>query len=180
MIQPIASHKLYVTRTKYMNVIALSGYRDPVRALILAKSWGNIMASRDLGNLIWQLTPFAQVPADYIIPVPLHWTRYARRGFNQAQEIGLILAQNRKIEMIDLLTRIKRTKFQKTLSAKERHVNVNRAFKLSVDKIDKFAHKHLVLVDDLMTTGSTLIEAGRTLLNLKPASITVVVAARVV
>jgi ComF family protein len=163
-----------------MKVIALSAYRDPVRVLILAKRWSDIHAGAKLGQLVWDHTHFSSTPADYIIPVPLHWSRYTSRGFNQAEQMARVLATKKEIPMVKILKRVKKTAFQADLSAPERQANVKDAFELVCSDVERFRNKHLVLVDDLLTTGSTIKSAARELLVLKPASITVVVAARVV
>lgn len=180
MVRPIVSCPVSLTKTKTVAVHAISDYRDPIRSLILAKRWSDIIASKQLGQLVWDLTIFKYLPADYLIPVPLHWTRFAKRGYNQAQEMGRVMAHNRGIPMIPLLRRIKKTKFQAGLTADERESNVGAAFALAVKDYQRFQGKHLVLVDDVLTTGSTIKSAARRLFELQPASITVIVAARVV
>lgn len=180
MMRPIVSIAMPLTQTRSMKVIALSAYQDPVRVLILAKRWSDIQAGAHLGQLIWDHTNFRAMQADYIIPIPLHWSRYAKRGFNQAEQIARVLANNKGIPMVKVLKRVKKTAFQADLSAPERQANVKDAFELICSDIEKFRNKHLVLVDDLLTTGSTIKSAAHELLLLKPASITVVVAARVV
>ena len=180
MIRPIVSGSIQLTRTRSMKVIALSAYRDPIRPLILAKRWSDINAGSQLGSLLWDLSIFRTVPADYIIPIPLHWSRYARRGFNQADQMARVLAHNRGIPMVHMIKRVKKTKFQAGLSANERQSNVQEAFELVNQDLGRYRNKHLILVDDLLTTGSTIKAAAQVLLVAKPASITIVVAARVV
>lgn len=180
MVRPVVSTALPLTQTRSMKVIALSAYRDPVRVLILAKRWSNIHASLQLGQLIWDHTNFRTTPVDYIIPVPLHWSRYSSRGFNQAEQMARVLAKNKGVPMVNVIKRVKKTKFQAGLTAPERQVNLKEAFELVTPDVERYRNKNLVLVDDLLTTGSTIKAAARVLLALKPASITVVVAARVV
>ena len=163
-----------------MKVIALSAYRDPIRRLILAKRWSDIQAGAQLGQLLSDNTTWRNTAADYIIPVPLHWSRYARRGFNQAEEMARVMAHNKSIPMVKLVKRVKKTKFQAGLSAPQRQSNVQEAFELTEQNIERYRNKHLVLVDDLLTTGSTIKATARVLLQVKPSAITVVVAARVV
>jgi len=177
-IRPIVSTSLSLTRNYAIPVVAIADYCDPLRSLILAKHRSDIIASRYLGQLIWQLTHIKSVPADYIIPVPLHWTRYAWRGFNQAEEIAHTLARKRKIPVIHAVRRIKKTHFQARLSAQHRHANVDNAFVLNTSKPERYYNKHLIIVDDLMTTGATLQSLAKILRILKPASIIAVVACR--
>ncbi len=180
LIKPITSSSLEINTTYTMKVFAASDYKDPIKSLILAKSSSNIVASKHLGNLIWDLTHVASLDFDYIIPVPLHWTRFAKRGFNQAEEMAKVLAEKSGKPMALVLQRAKRTPFQSKVLVQERIGNVADAFALKTLDRGLYAGKHLLIVDDLSTTGSTLKFAARELARLKPASITAVVAARVV
>lgn len=180
MVRPIVSCPLMITKSKQVPVHAISDYRDPIRSLILAKRWSDIIASRQLGQLVCDLTIFKYVEADYLIPIPLHWTRFARRGFNQAEEMGRVMARYRGIPLVHALKRVKKTQFQAGLSATERETNVQEAFEFNLKDIQRFQGKHLILIDDVFTTGSTVKSAARVLFELKPASVSVIVAARVV
>ncbi len=178
-IDPIVSVQIPITKTKSMAVIAVSDYQEPLKSLILAKSWGDIVASNQLGQLIWQMTYFKQMPCDFLIPIPLHWMRYAKRGYNQAEEIARVLAAYKNVPVTTILKRVKHTPFQSSLAHDKRMGNVKEAFALKNSDLTIYQNKHLVLVDDLMTTGSTLVSAAKVLLPLHPQSITAVVVARV-
>lgn len=180
LIKPITSGSVVINSTYTMKVFAISDYKDPIKSLILAKSSSNIIASKHLGNLLWHLTHVATLDFDYIIPIPLHWTRFAKRGFNQAEEMAKVLAEKSGKPVQQLLQRAKRTPFQSKVLVHERIGNVADAFVLKKLNKNFYVGKHLLLIDDLSTTGSTLRFAARELARLKPASITAVVAARVV
>ncbi len=81
---------------------------------------------------------------------------------------------------IDALKRSKRTPFQSVLNSSARMANVADAFVLKKGNASLFKDKHILLIDDLLTTGSTIRACAKKLYELKPASITVVVAARVI
>ncbi len=181
-IQPVVSLSLPVTQRSVIPVFAVGAYRDILRRLICAKHTGNQLAGTYLGDLVWYRTPLAQLECDYIIPVPLHWTRRFVRGFNQTDEMAQALSRKSGKPVAHLLQRAKRTVFQTSLSAPDRQANLADAFLLSRTALQdsRYAGKHLVLVDDLMTTGATLRTACQQLLKLKPASIVCVVAARTV
>ena len=181
-IKPIASHKLYITKRKHIIVHALSSYNPLLRPLILQKRVNNAMGSYDLAQLIWDRTQFRNISCDYIVPVPLHWTRKMRRGFNQAEEIGLFLAKKRRVSICQLVTRFKKTCYQADLPVKQRAQNVSEAFQLQCREQDKsqYRGKHFVIIDDLMTTGNTLKFVAQELLKLKPASISAFVACRAI
>lgn len=178
-IERVVSLSLSLTSTIVMPVHAVGAYQDPLRSLILSKNFGNRAACKQLGSLVWEETLLRQVPFDYVVPIPLHWTRYARRGYNQAEVIARELALLSGCKMSNALRRIRRTPFQAGLNVAERGVNVHAAFTLA-PSAQELAGKHIVLVDDLATTGSTLKEAGKVLLHAQPASIIAVVVCRVV
>ncbi len=177
-ISPVVSHEIEVTKTKRMRVLAVGRYEDPLRALILAKSSSQQIASVQLGKLIWHMSNLSNIPFDYIVPIPLHWTRYAWRGYNQAQEIARVIARESNKPMLNLLKRKKRTPYLTYYAADARSEKMKEVF--IVRNNADMRGKHLLLVDDVMTTGATLKEAARELWKCKPASITAVVVARVV
>lgn len=179
-IQPIVSILLPITSTKSMKVLAISDYQNPLKRLILAKQYGKRVSAKQLGDLIWQMTYIQKTAFDVIVPIPLHWSRYAWRGYNQAEEIGHALAAKSKKPLVNLLYRSQWTPFQSTLNKKERVKNIHHIFAIRNSDKELYRDKHILIVDDLLTTGSTMRETARTLLALRPASITGVVACRVV
>jgi ComF family protein len=179
-IHPIVSTAIAVTATCPMTVLAVSAYQEPLKGLILSKSRSYIVGSNQLGHLVWELTNIRNMPCDYLVPIPLHWTRFAKRGYNQAEEMARVVSQYNGKPVANILKRVKRTQFQAALAHQERADNVAEAFELVASDMSIYKDKHLVLVDDLMTTGATLRVAARELMKLKPASITAVVACRVV
>jgi len=183
-IKPIVSLIVPLTGKHQMTVFAVSAYQDPVKNLMLKKFSQDIVASKQLGNLMIQMSSISDVSIDYIVPIPLHWTRYARRGFNQAQEMACVVALNLKRPVINFLKRNKRTTFQSKLSVEERQENVKNAFvpawRYKRFNRDLLLDKNILLIDDLCTTGSTLKSAAKALLEFKPKSITALVACRAV
>jgi len=161
-----------------MKVFAVSDYKPPLRNLVLSKSGGHIAASAQLGQLIWEKTVISHQSIDYWIPVPLHWSRFARRGYNQADEIAKILAQKSGKPRAHIIKRVTRRPFQSHVAQSDRKANVKNAFQLCGD-LRQYYNKHVVIVDDVVTTGATLKEVGKQLLSLKPASLSAVVACRV-
>ena len=160
--------------------MAVAAYDEPLKTLILAKSWSDILACSQLGQLMWEQTYFKHMPCDYLVPIPLHWMRFAKRGYNQAVEIAQYIAQHKKVTVADIIARTHNTPFQSSLAYDKRLENVKHVFSVRADDSEKYYNKHIVLVDDLMTTGSTLVAAAKVLLPLKPASINALVACRVV
>lgn len=179
-IKPIVSHTLSITKTYSVRVFALSAYVNPIRQFILAKHSSNRRASVLLGRLIVERLADVQQKYDVVVPIPLHWTRYARRGYNQATVMGQVIAKAYQIECTELLRRKKMTSYQAGLAPFKRITNMHEAFVVDQRYGEQYKGKHILLVDDVMTTGITLIEASKQLRKLQPASITVIVAARVV
>jgi len=174
---PIASVPFRVTATKNVMVHAACKYEEPVRALVVKKRTGSVSGSYALAELIWQKTVFKNISCDVIVPVPLHWKRLLVRGFNQAREMGELLAHKKKCACVELLKRVKSTAYQADLPVNLRAANVQDAFVLK-RVAQQYCGKNIVLLDDVMTTGSTLRGAAKLLLQLKPASLTIVVACR--
>jgi len=180
IIVPVVSSTLFVTETKKIKVFAISDYKDPVRFLILTKKYSDIVSSRQLGQLIWDMTYLKNVSFDFIVPIPLHWTRFAKRGFNQAHEMAKRIALNSGKPALQVLKRSKKTKFQSTLKKAMREQNLKNSFVVVQKYAEHIQGKHILIVDDLLTTGATVRCAARELYKLKPASITLAVACRVV
>ncbi len=179
MIRPVVSTSIPIGKQYSLTIHAIAEYREPLRPLILAKGWSDIIAAYQLGELMWQHTNFKNIPADYLIPVPLHWTRFAWRGYNQAEEMAKVLGAKRNIPVATIVRRVKKTRFQSSLSAEDRQRNVAEAFVLTDNDENLYRGKHLVLVDDLYTTGATIRETAKALTALKPASMAAVVPCRV-
>lgn len=99
-----------------------------------------------------------------IVPIPLSRNRMRQRGFNQAELIAEEVGRRMELPVHrDLLLRIRDTKAQKALNDEERKNNLKRAFKTKTNKVQL---NHILLIDDIYTTGSTMNEAA---LELKRA-----------
>ena len=117
--------------------------------------------------------------ADLILPVPLHRRRLRERGFNQAVLLGRPLARGWRIPLVvDNLKRIRWTEPQVTLSAAEREANVRGAFALADPP--GVRGKTILLVDDVYTTGSTVLECSRVLRRAGAAAVYVITVARAI
>jgi ComF family protein len=110
--------------------------------------------------------------ADALVPVPLHWIRQYRRGFNQAEE----LARGVGLPLVDALRRSRRTVTQTDLPEAQRLANVSGAFRLRRNV--RITGQVLVLVDDVSTTGATLDACARVLLAGGAAEVRALTAAR--
>ncbi len=115
-------------------------------------------------------------PIGALVPVPLHSARFREREFNQADVLAELLAQRTGTPLLRALTRIRYTTTQTRLDRHERMENLRNAFR--VHHSAAVQNRHLVLVDDVFTTGSTVDECARVLRAAGAASVRVVTVAR--
>ena len=141
-------------------------YEYPVDRLVaLAKFQARTDAARLLGDLLAvhlraQQSAGLLDPPDLLIPVPLHRLRLARRGFNQALEIALPVAADLGLPLkTDICRRIQHTREQTTLSGAARHRNTRDAFRATRN----LSGCHIAIIDDVVTTGSTVGAIARVL-----------------
>lgn len=99
--------------------------------------------------------------ADVIVPVPIHWTRFVTRGYNQAGRMGEGMAEILGIPLKYEVEVVHRHRTQTHKTAAERATAVKGIFKLKSDY--GLAGKHVLLIDDVCTTGATLHECARVL-----------------
>ena len=118
-------------------------------------------------------------PGALLVPVPLHWTRLWRRGFNQAALLAQAVGRLAAVEIaVDALIRVKATRLSKGLGRKARADNVRGAFR--VRRREAVSGRDIVLVDDVLTTGATADACARHLRRAGARSVTVLTWARVV
>jgi len=115
-------------------------------------------------------------PFDAFVPVPLHATRFRERDFNQAEVLANLLAKRTGQPVIKALKRIRYTTTQTRLDRAQRMENLRNAFR--VRHASAVQSRHLILVDDVFTTGSTVEECARVLQEAGAASVRVVTVAR--
>lgn len=113
---------------------------------------------------------------DAVVSVPLHRLRRREREFNQAEILGRELAREQNWEFCDVLERVRYTVTQTHFDRRTRMRNLRGAFKLR--KGAAVRGKRLLLVDDVLTTGSTLDECARVLLEAQARSVHALTVAR--
>ena len=119
-----------------------------------------------LGRFLAEAPHFRDV--DAVIPVPLHWMRRWRRGYNQAGILAREIATALGVPCLSgVLRRIRRTRTQTRLSVGDKAENVRTAFRLGRTLPEGISH--VLLVDDVFTTGATLNACYRVLRNAYPA-----------
>lgn len=114
---------------------------------------------------------------DVLIPIPLHWSRQIQRGYNQADTLARRLARRcRSVSVEYPIVRLKNTSAQTQVrSAADRAANLRFAFGLIDGR--SISGKRVALVDDVVTTGSTLKAAARAVREASPASISAIAVA---
>jgi ComF family protein len=119
--------------------------------------------------------------ADVIVPVPLHRWRLLARRYNQSALLAQALAKRSGKDCIaDVLVRVRATGTQGQKGFRERHRNVRGAFAVNPKRAGQVQGKTVVLVDDVYTSGATIEECAKTLLNGGAARVHVLTLARVV
>ncbi|WP_339890794.1 ComF family protein [Neptuniibacter pectenicola] len=158
----------------FTHVDALFLYKFPIDHFI-----GKIKYSgktQYIGHLAELLSTHGSLPihADALVPVPMHRFNLYKRGFNQAELLALELGKkfNMNVET-RLLKKTQLTRRQMTLTRDERLKNQHNVFKCIAPP-----HRHIVLVDDVMTTGATLDAAAQTLLSAGAERVDAIVLAR--
>ncbi len=125
--------------------------------------------SRMLGERLSASPLFGDV--DLVVPVPLHWTRRWKRGYNQAAVIaGEVATRLGARHCPHLLVRKRRTETQTVLSVDQKKLNVAGAFTIS-KKAKQWRPRHILIVDDVMTTGATIAECHSALREVFPTSV---------
>ncbi len=118
---------------------------------------------------------------DWLIPVPLHYQRLARRGFNQAAWLAQGIGRKTgTLTLVDGLSRKRNTVSQGGLTARQRYRNVAGAFEVRKSRAARIKGATVTLVDDVYTTGSTLAACTKALKQAGAARVNVLVLARVV
>jgi competence protein ComFC len=168
-------------RTTYFDA-AVAAYRGRgiVRAIIHEFKYGRQMHLRHLiaGWLRAALDDerLRDISFDLIVPVPLHPARQRERGFNQAGLLAELLSVETSIASKRLLKRIRYTTTQTALDRSERMENLHNAFRLR--KNADVRGLRVLLIDDVLTTGSTLSECARVLKRAGAISVHAATAAR--
>ncbi|MEY8390604.1 ComF family protein [Lachnospiraceae bacterium] len=148
-------------RSEYKQGKALWVYQEEVKQSIYrfkyqgrreyARYYGRELARRYGG---WM----KECRIEALVPIPLYKKRQRQRGFNQAELIACEVSCQTEIPVYkDLLVRVRNTRAQKELNDQERKNNLKKAFKTRVNKVQL---NHILLIDDIYTTGSTMNEAA--------------------
>ena len=146
---------------RWQNLVAPLIYQGLARDLLLQLKFSQSLhlANSLVSSVIHHFRSSKSLP-EVLLPVPLHRNRLLDRGFNQAFEIARALSHLLDIPVdTDALGRIRDTDSQSGLSANQRQKNILKAFTYQASK----HYSHVVVVDDIVTTGSTANEITKTL-----------------
>ncbi len=164
-------------------VFAVFPYANPVVRNIIhdckytyVQKLGNLMGEL-LFERLFSLSILPPTDDVVVIPIPLHHRRFSERGFNQAEGIACIFSASAQYVMrTDILIRPAFRPSQINVAPQRRLKNVTGVF--AVQNADFIHNKKIVLIDDVMTSGSTLREAARVLGECNPKSISAYVFAK--
>jgi ComF family protein len=160
---------------------SVAGFDDVARRLVHGLKYEDRLdLARWMGG--WMARAGADLvrEADVVVPVPLHWQRLWRRRFNQSAQLAGAVAERAGKPFAPLaLIRIRQTRQQVGLSAKERDRNVRGAFRVPEGERMAIAGRRVLLVDDVYTTGATVKAATRALLRAGATAVDVLTFARV-
>ncbi len=158
---------------------AAVSYEDLGRTLVLRLKYSGVTtAVPTMAQMMAQAVAGKEI--DLIVPVPLHRWRFLRRRFNQSSLLGDAISKRLNISTDNfILRRRKATVSQGELDKKGRYRNVASAFIVPKDMKADVHGKHVLVVDDVLTTGATAHECARALKRAGAASVGVVTFARV-
>ncbi len=157
-------------------------YQESSRHFILKLKQGDgTYLAPGLSRLMLRVGQDILSKTDLLIPVPLHWKRLFLRQYNQATLLSNHITRQTSIPThTDLIKRHRSTPKQGHQNRKERAANVRGAFFVPFEKKSLINGKRLTLVDDVLTTGATLNECSRVLLNEGAKEVRVLTLARVI
>jgi ComF family protein len=166
----------------YARARAAVRYDDIARSMVHALKYGDRL---DLAPVMarWMARAGTDLlaDADVVVPVPLHWQRIWARRFNQSGTLATTIATTRGVPVNHTaLKRVKATPQQVGLSKAERATNVQGAFRVDAAGKAEITRRHVLLVDDVLTSGATVDACSRALLRAGARQVDVLVFARVV
>lgn len=154
--------------THIRHIYAVSTYsKSTSRPIFALKYYGQKNYARPIAEIMYM--QFGKIRADFLIPIPLHQNREKKRGFNQALSIAEEFSKFQKLPLYNGIIRTKDTHPQSLLTSAEKWENVSDAFCLQpgFDVVDK----EIFLIDDILTSGSTICNAAKMLYSAGARSV---------
>ena len=177
-----------MTPPPFARAVSYGAYEGRMREAIHALKYDHLYAaSNGLGQMLAQAMAqlAGEAPAEMlVIPVPLHRSKYAQRGFNQSRALAAAALKSlrkshpqwRLTLAARTLLRQRATESQAGLTSRQRRLNVRGAFQVSDPAC--VAEQHILIVDDILTTGATARAAAQALVEAGAASVWVATLAR--
>jgi ComF family protein len=156
--------------------IRLGPYEGLLRDMILKMKQSDGEPIAEAVGEAWAVfaaEPLRRIGADLIVPVPLHWWRLWKRGYNQSECLARALASRLQLPLQRWLKRTRSTPKQTTLAPSVRWDNMRGAFRMA--RTADLKGKSVLLVDDVLTTGSTAHEAAKALRFAGASRVTVAI-----
>jgi len=154
-------------------------YSGPVRAALHAlKYGGERRLAEPLASALADRWRQAGRGSEVVTWVPVHPSRRRERGFDQAEELALLMAATLGIPAAPLLERRQRTTAQHALGQAQRATNTTNAFRASQELSERHRGAWVLLVDDILTTGATLAACAAALLDGGAAAVSALTVAR--
>ena len=170
MLSPKVS--LGLAKVDFTQVIALADYQWPLSKLLTGLKFSKHVPNSHALATLFVRHCLSSMPAlpQLIIPMPLHKNRYLLRKFNQSIELAKQICKLSQLNMdTSIISRCKSTPAQTNLSASQRHKNLRNAFDINEAAQQRLKHyHHIALFDDVITTGSTMNCAYRSLRKHNP------------
>lgn len=130
-----------------------------------------------LGQLLAKELLKFELSIDKIVPVPLHPTKQAKRGYNQAELLAKQISKQLNVPIdVEHFIRIQNTKSQTKKSRQQRYETMRNVFQVKNESV--FQGKSILLVDDIVTTGATMLSCAEVLFEAGAKSVTLVTVAK--
>jgi len=158
-----STHRFCKTPRMIDGVFALTYYKESMKKAIRLLKYHSVTDLVDSLTSLWLDGYPKYIPRfDILTPIPLHKKRLRMRGYNQAQLLAVSLGKKKNTLVINnVLQRIRFSKPQIELKGKERRINIIGAFDYNPNIL--IAGKCIGIVDDVTTTGATIVECGKVL-----------------
>jgi len=185
MLKPVVSNCALEGVRSNITVISGTAFDGKIKQLIYRFKYdGDLLLAQDLSMLLWRawqvhlhIRPVQFCSHPIFVPVPLHWLRLKQRGFNQSEVIARQLAKWAGVNIsYKALKRIRRTRTQQELPKAERLLNVQNAFQADPLIV---RGKPIVLVDDVCTSGSTILSCAQALYDAGASAVMALTIAKV-
>ena len=171
MLSPKVS--LGLSKVDFTHVIALADYQWPLSKLLTGLKFSKHVPNAHALATLFVKHCLSSIPVlpQLIIPMPLHKNRYLFRKYNQSMELAKKICKLSQLNMdTSIISRCKHTSAQTNLSASQRHKNLRNAFEINEAAQQRLKnYHHIVLFDDVITTGSTMNCAYHSLRKHNPS-----------